>query len=407
MRFLLWNGVKVSLIPELKRGAEYMKKTWIAAIPILMLMTGCTSSHTGVTPKPASKVSNLSNIKTNTTVETSKAGDSWAGHVVINVGTYNTAEQEVEYPVISGLPNETVQNMINAILKRDSIYVPGKNGSPAGNYKYTCTFNVLYQQGDILNFMISSYIMPSGAAHGMPNEQSVIVNVKTGDSYTWKDIFNSSSDYLSQVSKIIENEDTKKELDTFEPFTGVRMEDQFYLTQNGITIYFTPYEWASYAQGFLYYPVSYSLVSNIVNKHGAFWNALQDTSGFQPLTGDITKDESIIQSLGYIPQSNLTGFMNGVAEVNLGNGQNLIAIAGMDSKNQDAQKVFFFLNTRYLGTDTAKAHGYITNVSPNGKSTISVDYENPSYSGFFEINYTWNGSKLNPDRGFPKNYEWY
>jgi hypothetical protein len=68
------------------------------------------------------------------------------------------------------------------------------------------------------------------------------------------------------------------------------------------------------------------------------------------------------------------------------------------------QKVFFFIDSRYLGTDTARASNAITNVQASGTGSIAVTY--PSYapqdplccpSGKpVTITYHWTGSKLVP-----------
>jgi hypothetical protein len=68
------------------------------------------------------------------------------------------------------------------------------------------------------------------------------------------------------------------------------------------------------------------------------------------------------------------------------------------------QKVFFFIGSRYLGTDTARNSNAITGVRAAGPATIAVTY--PSYapqdplccpSGTpVTITYHWNGSRLIP-----------
>lgn len=393
-----------------------MKKTLLLSAPLFLLLFGCGTSHvannttTKTVSNPPSNTPNhtsssMQNTVSNDTTKTPTFQQtSWTDGFYVTEQKYTTSSQSDVYPVIHRLPNTGVENQINAFLKKDSILTP--SGQKVGPYNFTSEFSIVYQKGDIINFIISSYYMPKGAAHGMPSEQSIILNVKTGDTYTLKDLFQPGSDYLTEVSNIVRNEDTKHVLDTFGKFTGVTATDEMYLTSQGFVVYFAPYEWASFAQGFLYYPVSYDRVSNIPNNQSAFFKALNDSSGFQDITSIEDEDIAKIESLGYTVMSTNENEVYGFASTPIGNGQTLMAWDATSKSNPDADKVFFFLDGKYLGTDTLKAHGYIYQLNPDGRETISVGYANYTTTGNdnFGIHYHWDGSKLEMIGSFPTNY---
>lgn len=85
-----------------------------------------------------------------------------------------------------------------------------------------------------------------------------------------------------------------------------------------------------------------------------------------------------------------------------------IAIQSQDGYNQ---LVFFFLNGKYLGTDTTKPSAEITSVKAAGNG-IAVTYpvyeKNDSFSNPtgepVTITYTWNGSELVPNKPYPKQF---
>lgn len=88
------------------------------------------------------------------------------------------------------------------------------------------------------------------------------------------------------------------------------------------------------------------------------------------------------------------GFTSGQEAVaQYGQGLNLIAIKG--SCGPSCQQVFFFVNDRYLGTDTLKTSTSIGEVAPVGPGRIRVTYTpvRPPVT----ITYTWNGQSLTPD----------
>ena len=409
------------------------RSLWFATAPLWLILTACGSPGHASSPSPANNAavsssnqtapggangsssntpgSSSANTAANPTdssnASTSSGQSSWTDQVVITSHTYTALSQKVVYPEVQGLPNASVQAQINALLRKNSIYVPTKNYTKPNSYTWNSSYNVVFEQGDIVNFLLSSYFYATGAAHGMPGRTSLIVNLKTGQVYSMKDIFQPGSAYLKAVSQVVASEDTNHTLDTFQKFTGVTNKDSIYLEPNGFVVDFAPYEWASFAQGFLDYPVSFASVNSLVDKNGSFWKALNDPNGF-PAQNTVSGEKSKISSLGYTAES----FPEWSTLVNVGNGQVLSAwVATRNGKSNNAEeKVFFFLDGKYLGTDTSKAHGYVDTVAPNGQGTISVTYENSNANGTgnpFTINYHWNGSKLVLNGSFPSNYTWY
>lgn len=110
-------------------------------------------------------------------------------------------------------------------------------------------------------------------------------------------------------------------------------------------------------------------------------------------------DLATIRAQGYTPRGH-------GASTPDGSGGTLYAWPGVCTGSADGycQKVFFFINGRYLGTDTSKASNAITDVRAAGPQTIAVTY--PSYapqdplccpSGTpVTITYRWTGSRLVP-----------
>lgn len=401
-----------------------MGRLLFKVLPLVLLLSACTpqtnlnkttanqtASQTG--NQTANQTKSSASVQSNATGAGVSAGATLSTQVYVTAEKYPAPSQDVTYPVLHGLSNQAVEAQINKLLKENSIFVPNQQYPSPSSYSYFSSYNVIFQQGDVMNFLLSSYFFPTGAAHGMPVRKSLIINIKTGDIYTLDDIFQAGSPYLSATSQVISEEDTNHVLDTFQKFTGVTNKDTIYLVPNGFAVDFSPYEWASYAQGFLDYEVPYDKVMGIINTEGSFWRALHDPTGFAP-ANHRELEQAKIQSLGYIPSTELE---TSTAVTNA-EGQTLRAWVGArKTSNSQAQgqgnsgeeKVFFFLNGQYLGTDTLKDHGYVSNVEPNGRETIAVIYALPNPTGnasSFTINYHWTGSKLIPDGSFPADYKW-
>lgn len=322
----------------------------------------------------------------------------------------HTKTMNVTYPQVKGMSDKTAENNLNSILKQAAVFHPSADVSASDLSSYSANYSVPFHQGDIADVVIQTYVMPNGAAHGMPVESSLWINLQTGREYTINDLFTDNQTGLTAVTGVVKAEDTNKQLDTFQPFTGVTAKDGFILQQGGLTVYFSPYEWSSYAAGFLAYPVPYTKIASSLNQSGELWKSMHSARAqiaAKMQGADLVK----IKTLGYIPATaNVAGHLNdaSMAAEPDGHGGTLYAFNALrNNSKQPAEKVFFFDDSKYLGTDTLKAHGPVTALTPSGPADITATYVENAAPYQFSISYHWTGSKLVPSQSFPNGYnEW-
>lgn len=119
------------------------------------------------------------------------------------------------------------------------------------------------------------------------------------------------------------------------------------------------------------------------------------------------REVALIKSKGYSVNGTTPN-----ATVKTSSGATLSAWIGVSGRDGHNQFVFFFLNGTYLGTDTAQPSVEITSAKAAG-SGIAVTYpvymQNDSFAHPtgtpVTITYTWNGSKLVPDKPYPKQFQ--
>lgn len=118
-----------------------------------------------------------------------------------------------------------------------------------------------------------------------------------------------------------------------------------------------------------------------------------------PPSNPLTADPAVVKAHGYTPDS-------GHTETPDGFGHTLYAWRATctDSADGYCQKVFFFIGTRYLGTDTRDPSTQIVGINAPEAGTIAVSYAHylagdaqccPSGQPVL-ISYHWNGSRLIP-----------
>jgi hypothetical protein len=183
---------------------------------------------------------------------------------------------DVYYPEFTGLADKTVQQKINDTLKSAAML---DTNTTAFQYlqSYYCDYSIAYQKGNIVSIVFDSYV-DTGGAHGMPNKFTLNINLATGETYQLKDFLNLNSDAYSKLTDLIKKKDHDHTLDTFGPWEGFNEKTGYdmNLEYGGIAIKFPPYEFASFAQGFLTYHLSWNELQQlgILNKDGAAWKSL-------------------------------------------------------------------------------------------------------------------------------------
>lgn len=117
------------------------------------------------------------------------------------------------------------------------------------------TVGVVYNSGRYLNLMMNSYEY-GGGAHGMPMQEPLLFDRETGERLKLSDVIGNTEEELkTMVADAFCNppycggyEDWASRREDVYAAAGLDM--LFHLSGDGITFYFTPYEVASYAEGF-------------------------------------------------------------------------------------------------------------------------------------------------------------
>lgn len=56
-------------------------------------------------------------------------------------------------------------------------------------------------------------------------------------------------------------------------YDGISSDQQFYITDKGLNLYFQPYEIAPYSAGFPTFMVTFEEIGDIIDKKGDFWKS--------------------------------------------------------------------------------------------------------------------------------------
>ncbi|MGG4189456.1 PdaC/SigV domain-containing protein [Paenibacillus peoriae] len=165
---------------------------------------------------------------------------------------------KVKYPQISGSQlNPEAQQAINSVLKKDAegVLAAGKKMMAEGGataerpYEFGNDFAIAYNKDGILSVIMQDYSY-TGGAHGMAARKGYTFSLADGKLMQLSDVLKANPNYKKFL-----NADLKKKVDAlqggegFDKFKELKVDQNFYVTNSGVTIVFDLYEYAPYAYG--------------------------------------------------------------------------------------------------------------------------------------------------------------
>ncbi|WNQ08975.1 DUF3298 and DUF4163 domain-containing protein [Paenibacillus aurantius] len=166
----------------------------------------------------------------------------------------------VVYPVVESLPHPEVQRKINeAILTEVRAMLRAQDYPANPDTEVTGYYEIKTNERGVLSLSLFSYAY-SGGAHGITLQRSLTFAIQTGEKYSLKDLFKPETDYIRIVNRQIEEQIMARQIPLLEEFKTIRPDQDFYIADKALVVYFQLYELTAYVYGFTYFPLSvYSL----------------------------------------------------------------------------------------------------------------------------------------------------
>lgn len=198
---------------------------------------------------------------------------------------YITPDQtvDIDYPVVTGVPNAMVQQSINS-----SIYALINNviNAQFGEYikvgyqrqqlTVMVTYEVKTNERGVLSLAVSFYFFPYPAAHGLTILKSLTFDVTSGKVFQLGELFKPGSNYIKVISDLISEQIVKRDILLLNPFAGINQNQDYYLADKAIVVYFQLYDITPYAYGFPMFPISLYDLRNLIPDNGILSNLMAD-----------------------------------------------------------------------------------------------------------------------------------
>lgn len=89
-------------------------------------------------------------------------------------------------------------------------------------------------------------------------------------------MFKPGSDYVKRLSALIQEQIKVRDIQLLNEFTAIRPDQDFYLADKSIVIYFQLYELTAYVYGFPMFPISVYELQDIIDENGPLGRLAQN-----------------------------------------------------------------------------------------------------------------------------------
>lgn len=187
--------------------------------------------------------------------------------VEIKIGRIFMPNLEVYYPIVEGVRdyladqamNHKIYNLAYSMIKSQGYYEDSTIETMTG------TFDLKTNERGVLSLSLLNYFF-SGGAHGMTVQQSLTFEVKSGKSFTLKELFKENSNYEMVVSDVIKKQIKERDLPLLVEFEGIKPNQDYYVADKSLVIYFQLYELLPYVWGFAYFPISLYKIQDLIRE---------------------------------------------------------------------------------------------------------------------------------------------
>lgn len=130
------------------------------------------------------------------------------------------------------------------------------------------SFEIKNNQRNVLSLSLSNYAYHYQAAHGMTYIESLTFDLKERKQCSLSDLFKPGSHYTERLTELVNEQIEHRDIQTFDDHVDIQPDQDFYIADKALVIYFQLYDITPYVFGFPMFPISVYAIADIINEDG-------------------------------------------------------------------------------------------------------------------------------------------
>ena len=182
----------------------------------------------------------------------------------------NGPKKIVYYPQIVGMKEQLFERFMNqTIIQQTQQLINEQVGNmPTTVAEMLGTFEIKNNQRQVVSLSLSNYTYHDKAAHGMTYIKSLTFDLKNRKLCQLKDLFKPGSDYVKRLSNLISLQIKQRDIQLLFGFNEISPNQDFYIADKALVIYFQLYDITPYVYGFPMFPISVYDLLDIIDENG-------------------------------------------------------------------------------------------------------------------------------------------
>lgn len=186
----------------------------------------------------------------------------------IQVRTLQENNVKVSIPYIAGGTTPEAAEIMNKAIADTALELMKDQGYPSADIQeMDGSFEIKTNERGVLSLSLLNYAF-TGGAHGNTLQRSLTFDANTGRSYTIGELFKPDSNYQKKLNRIIQAQIKSRKLPLLGDYPGITADQDFYIADKSLVVYFPLYAIVPYAWGFPYFPISVFEIQDIIDENG-------------------------------------------------------------------------------------------------------------------------------------------
>lgn len=198
--------------------------------------------------------------------------------VAIQTVPHTSPNVDMYLPQVVGMNNHAAQQAMNhAIIEQfNELIDEQRQVQVQGQTEMSGYFEIKTNERGVLSLTQVNYAITPQMAHGMTFTRSLTFDVRTGKSYSLGELFKPGSQYVKDISEQVMKQIIERDISLLSDFKGIRPDQDFYIADKALVIYFQLYEITPYYYGFPMFPISVYSLQNIIAEQSPLGLMLAD-----------------------------------------------------------------------------------------------------------------------------------
>ncbi|MFC5470151.1 DUF3298 and DUF4163 domain-containing protein [Cohnella suwonensis] len=186
----------------------------------------------------------------------------------IRIRTMTAKNVKINVPYVNGGTTREAQEKMNKTIAAANQRLLKEQGFPSDDIQQMDgSFEIKTNERGVLSLSLLNYVF-TGGAHGNTLQKSLTFDANTGRSYKLGELFKPNSNYEARLNAIIQAQIKARQLPLLVDYPGIAPDQDFYIADKSLVIYFPLYAIVPYAWGFPYFPISVFDIQDIIDEDG-------------------------------------------------------------------------------------------------------------------------------------------